>query len=127
MHHNPIPTYLGPLDQIRLLDDARFRQVIGANAAKIRHIFFCHCHLPIAGSTAGVPTTSLRGTNHAWIQVFSLAFDEGDALGFGKIQRAQHRGLRYVTVHMVEYGYSGGIRAEGRPTTPTWDRRSMKR
>ena len=126
MHHNPIPTHLGPLDQIRLLDDVAFRSLIAKHAHKIRHIFFGHCHLPIAGSTAGVPTTSLRGTNHAGIQVFSearklCASDLPEAYGVAFIAPD------YVTVHMVEYGYGGDIRTEGSPNYADWDRASMKR
>ena len=71
MHHNPMPTHLGPMDQIRLLDDAAFRQIVGRHRDKIRHIFFGHCHLPLGGSVAGIPATSLRGTNHASYPLFS--------------------------------------------------------
>ncbi len=43
------------MDQIRLLDDAAFRQLIARHKDRIRHVFFGHCHLPLAGSVAGVP------------------------------------------------------------------------
>lgn len=126
MHHNPIPTHIGPVDEIRLLDDLAFREVIRRHAAKIRHIFFGHCHMPIAGSTAGVPTTSLRGTNHAGIPIFSeprmlCASDLPEAYGVAFVERD------YVTVHMVEYGYEGEVRAEGSPDYSDWDRASMRR
>jgi 3',5'-cyclic-AMP phosphodiesterase len=39
MHHHPMPTHLGPMDQIRLLDDAAFRQIVGRHRDRIRHIF----------------------------------------------------------------------------------------
>ena len=126
MHHNPIPTHISPVDEIRLLDDVEFRQVIGRHTSKVRHIFFGHCHMPIAGSTAGVPTTSLRGTNHAGIPVFSeptllCASDLPESYGVAFIKPD------HVTVHMVEYGYTGEVRAEGSPNYADWDRASMQR
>jgi 3',5'-cyclic AMP phosphodiesterase CpdA len=71
MHHNPMPTHLRPLDRMRLLGDAAFRQIVGLNRDKIRHIFFGHCHLPLSGSVGGVPASSLRGTNHASFPLFA--------------------------------------------------------
>lgn len=126
MHHNPIPTHIGPVDEIKLLDDVPFRKLIGRHASKIRHIFFGHCHLPLAGSTAGVPTTSLRGTNHAGISVFSepkmlCASDLPEAYGVAFIKPD------HITIHMVEYGYNGAVRAEGSPDYANWNRASMQR
>ena len=126
MHHNPIPTHIGPVDEIRLLDDVPFRELVGRHSAKIRHIFFGHCHLPMAGSTAGVPTTSLRGTNHAGIPVFSepkmlCASDLPEAYGVAFIESD------YVTIHMVEYGYTGAVRPEGSPNYADWNRANMQR
>lgn len=126
MHHNPIPTHLAPMDTIRLLDDVPFRAIVKKHAAKIRHIFFGHCHLPLAGSTAGVPTTSLRGTNHAGIQKFAerkflTGSDLPQAFGVAFIEPD------YVTVHMIEFGYDGPIRTGGTPAYADWDRETMKR
>lgn len=126
MHHNPIPTHLAPLDQIRLLDDCAFRALIGRYRSKVRHIFFGHCHLPIAGSTAGVPTSSLRGTNHAGIAVFP----EQRLLSGSDLPEAYavaFIGSDYVTVHMIEFGYAGSIRIEGSPDHASWDRNAMQR
>ena len=126
MHHNPIPTHLVPMDQIRLLDDVAFRTLVSRHAGKIRHIFFGHCHMPLAGSTAGVPSTSLRGTNHASIANFAekqllSASDLPEAYGVAFI------GPDYVTVHMVEFGYAGPVRIEGSPDYAQWDRETMAR
>jgi 3',5'-cyclic AMP phosphodiesterase CpdA len=106
MHHNPIPTHLQPLDQIRLLDDHAFRAVVGSHRTKVRHIFFGHCHMPLAGSTNGVPTTSLRGTNHAGYALFRektliSGSDLPQSFGVAFVTAS------YVTVHMVEFGYEG--------------------
>jgi 3',5'-cyclic-AMP phosphodiesterase len=126
MHHHPMPTHLGPMDQIGLLDDAAFRQIVGRHRDKIRHIFFGHCHLPLGGSVAGVPTTSLRGTNHASYPLFSeklmlSASDLPESYGVAFV------GPDYVTVHMVEFGYQGAIRVEGSPDYAMWDRETMQR
>ena len=126
MHHNPMPTHLGPMDQIRLLDDAAFRQIVGRHRDKIRHVFFGHCHLPLGGSVAGVPATSLRGTNHASYPLFSeklmlSASDLPESYGVAFV------GPDYVTVHMVEFGYQGAIRTEGSPDFAMWDRETMQR
>lgn len=126
MHHNPIPTHLTPMDQIRLLDDRAFRRIIARHAGKVRHIFFGHCHLPLAGSTAGVPTTSLRGTNHASFALFS----EANLLSRSNLPESYgvaFVGPDYVTVHMVEFGYDGPIEIEGSPDYSAWNRETMAR
>jgi Icc protein len=126
MHHNPIPTHIRPVDTISLMDDANFRSIVARHARKVRHIFFGHCHLPISGSTAGVPTTSLRGTNHASI----VRFSEQDVLLGSDLPEAYgvvFAGADYVTVHMIEFGYSGAIRIEGRPDYSSWNRETMQR
>ncbi len=107
MHHNPMPTHLRtdgpdpPARRCRLPPtwSARHRD-------RIRHIFFGHCHLPLAGSVAGVPASSLRGTNHASYPLFSetkllSASDLPESYGVAFF------GEDYVTVHMVEFGYTG--------------------
>lgn len=126
MHHNPMPTHLLPLDQIRLLDDAAFRRLIARHRDRIRHVFFGHCHLPLAGSVAGVPVSSLRGTNHASYPLFSetrmlSASDLPESYG------VVFFGEDYVTVHMVEFGYTGPIRVEGSPEYQAWNRETMVR
>jgi hypothetical protein len=126
MHHNPIPTHIPPVDTIGLMNGAAFRSILARYARKVRHIFFGHCHLPISGSTAGVPTTSLRGTNHASI----VRFSERDVLLGSDLPEAYgvvFAGADYVTVHMVEFGYAGPVRVEGRPDYSDWNRETMKR
>jgi Icc protein len=126
MHHNPMPTHLEPMDRIRLLDDAAFRNIVGRYRDKIRHVFFGHCHLPLAGSVAGVPVSSLRGTNHASYPVFA----ETELLSASDLPEAYgvvFFGEDYVTVHMVEFGYAGPIRVEGSTDYKAWDRETMVR
>ena len=65
MHHNPVPTGIGLIDEITLLDHERFGEVIKKHTQKIAHIFHGHCHLPLCGSLHSVLFSAPRGTNHA--------------------------------------------------------------
>ncbi|MEL7467234.1 MAG: phosphodiesterase [Pseudomonadota bacterium] len=126
LHHNMIPTHIGPTDRIMLLDSARLGATIAPHRAKIRHIFFGHCHLPLSGSFHGIPVSAPRGTNHAgWAN-----FAESDLLSASDLPEAYSVIISdgpSVTVHMVEYGYDGDIRVEGSPDYAAWDRASMAR
>ncbi|MEO0810448.1 MAG: phosphodiesterase [Pseudomonadota bacterium] len=121
MHHNPIPTHIGPMDQIGLMDAKAFATVAAKHKDKIRHIFFGHCHLPLSGSVANIAVTGIRGTNHAGYPNFG----EKELLSASDLPESY--GVIFVssntvTVHMVEYGYSGDIRIEGSPDYAAWDR-----
>ncbi|MEO1492343.1 MAG: phosphodiesterase [Pseudomonadota bacterium] len=126
LHHNPVPTHLGPMDQIMLLDADRFGGVVARHRGKIRHIFFGHCHMPLNGSLHGVPVSAPRGTNHAgWAN-----FPEATMLSASDLPEAYAVILTSgasVTVHMVEYGYTGEIRVEGTPDYSAWTKETMAR
>lgn len=126
LHHNPMPTHLAALDEIGLREAAAFRALLGRHAGKIRHVFFGHCHLPFAGSVAGIPTTSLRGTNHAGFAAYAeTAMLTGSDLpeAYGVV----HLGPDYTSVITVEYGYTGATRIEGSPDYAAWNRADMQR
>lgn len=126
MHHNPVPTGIGPMDKIMLLDHELFGAVIRKHAATIRHIFHGHCHLPLSGSLHGVPFSAPRGTNHAgW-----PAYDAKRLLSSSDLPEAYAVILADETstmVCMVEYGYEGEIRSEGSPDYAEWDKLTMIR
>lgn len=126
MHHNPVPTHIGPTDQIMLLDADAFGQVVAKHRDKIAHIFFGHCHLPLAGSLYGVPFSAPRGTNHAgW-----PSFEETELLSASDLPESYaviFSNGPGVMVHMVEYGYTGEIKIEGSPDYSAWDRDSTER
>lgn len=126
MHHNPVPTHIGPTDQIMLRDHQEFGAVVANHRDKIAHIFFGHCHLPLSGSLFGVPVSAPRGTNHAgW-----AAFGETRFLAASDLPEAYaviFTDGPGVTVHMVEYGYTGDVRIEGSPDYSAWDRAGMVR
>ena len=74
---------------------------------------------------AGVPATSLRGTNHASYPLFSeklmlSASDLPESYGVAFV------GPDYVTVHMVEFGYPARSGPKDRRIT-MWDRETMQR
>lgn len=126
MHHNPIPTYVAPMDSIRLLDDGPFRALVGDHRDQIRHIFHGHCHLPMNGSIHGVPVSSIRGTNHAgWPHYGEKRLLSGAALpeAYGVVFIAPD----HLTAMMVEFGYAGEIISEASPDYASWDREAMAR
>ena len=126
MHHNPIPTHVGPTDQIMLLDAEAFGSVIAAHRERIAHIFFGHCHQPLSGSFHGVPVSAPRGTNHAgWAD-----FEATELLAGSDLPEAYAVIIAEgpsVTVHMVEFGYRGPFRIEGSPDYADWHRETMVR
>ncbi|MEO0960697.1 MAG: metallophosphoesterase, partial [Pseudomonadota bacterium] len=126
LHHNPMPTHLAPMDEIMLLDHVRLGSVIERYRRKIAHIFHGHCHLPLSGSFRGVPVSAPRGTNHAgWPNFGEKGLLSGSDLPEAYTVIFADEGS--VTVHMVEYGYTGEIRVEGSPDYATWDKATMQR
>jgi len=126
MHHNPVPTGIGPTDTIMLLDHESFGDVIKKYAAKIRHIFHGHCHLPLCGSLHGVPFSAPRGTNHAgWPAYGAERLLSGSDLpeAYAVILTDE----KSTMVCMVEYGYEGEVRHEGSPDYADWDKLTMIR
>ncbi|KWV60161.1 3',5'-cyclic-nucleotide phosphodiesterase [Bradyrhizobium macuxiense] len=126
MHHNPVPTYIAPLDHIMLRDSDTFGAVIATHRQHIAHIFFGHCHLPLSGSLYGVPVSGSRGTNHAGWADFTerhmlLGSDLPQAYAVIVANGAT------VTVQMVEFGYRGERRIEGSPDYDAWNRTTMVR
>ena len=125
MHHNPIPTHIGPTDQIMLLDTGNFGAVVAKHREKIAHIFFGHCHMPLAGSFYGVPTSAPRGTNHAGFP----NYEETELLTASDLPEAYAVIIAdgpSVTVIMVEYGYDGELRIEGSPDYAAWDKATAR-
>lgn len=126
MHHNPVPTHVAPIDQMMLHDAEAFGAIVAAHRQRLAHIFFGHCHLPLAGSLHGVPVSSPRGTNHAGWADFTetrmlLASDLPESYAVIIAAGAA------ITVQMVEFGYRGERRIEASPDYATWDRSTMKR
>lgn len=126
MHHNPVPTGQGPIDSIMLENADVFGDVVKRHSAKIRHIFFGHCHLPLCGSLHGVPISAPRGTNHA----AAFNFAEPNMLSGSNLPEAY--ALIWATDHsimvdMIEFGYDGPYFAENTPAYDGWNRETMKR
>jgi 3',5'-cyclic AMP phosphodiesterase CpdA len=64
IHHPPFGVGIPPMDRISLLDAGPLREALVPHAKRIRHLFFGHLHRPLAGSWMGIPTSTIRGTNH---------------------------------------------------------------
>lgn len=126
MHHNPVPLNIAPMDKIMLLDAERFAAVVAPHAAKIRHIFHGHCHLPLCGSLYGIPFSAPRGTNHAgWPDFANKDFLAGADLP--EAYAVIYADAAHTMVHMVEYGFDGEIRSGGSPDYAEWDKLTMVR
>lgn len=108
MHHPPMRVHSRPLDMIGLKDEALFRGVIEGHRDHIRHIFFGHCHLSLAGSYLGIPFSSLRGTNHqSWVD-----FDEPELLTSADLTPAYGVVIiqqECVVCHSIDFTYDGEI------------------
>ena len=112
LHHHPIKTGVPATDSIMLEEADSLLSALQPYKEKITFIFHGHCHMNLSGSIAGIPFFSPRGTNHAsWPnflepkflstsnlnEVYAIIEFEGDS----------------VTVHPVEFGYSGPIKTDG--------------
>lgn len=121
IHHHPIPTHIVPMDRVILRDAEAFGAVVAEHRDKIAHIFFGHCHMPLAGSFHGVPVSAPRGTNHALFADFLekerlLSSDLPESYAVITVEGPS------VTVLMQEFGYRGEVRAGGAPYNPARDR-----
>ncbi|SLN19508.1 3',5'-cyclic adenosine monophosphate phosphodiesterase CpdA [Pseudoruegeria aquimaris] len=126
LHHNPVPTGIGPMDEIMLLDADRLADAIARHKGKIAHIFHGHCHIPLSGHFRGIPFSAPRGTNHAGWPNFGaerLLAASDLPQSYGVILVAPEGTM----VHMIEFGYQGEIREEGSPHYADWDRATMVR
>lgn len=126
MHHNPVPLHIDSMDQIMLLDAARFGDTVRRFAGKIRHIFHGHCHLPLSGSLHGIPFSAPRGTNHAGWADFSNSNELADA-DLPESYAVIFAEPEHTMVHMVEYGFNGAIRSGGSPDYADWNKETMIR
>ena len=108
MHHPPMRVHCHPLDMIGLLDEVPFRGLLEDHRDHVRHIFFGHCHLQLAGSYLGIPFSSLRSTNHqSWPDFrereLLTSADLTPAYGLIFIERDS------VVVHSIDFTYEGEI------------------
>ncbi len=122
MHHPPFDVGIAALDRIGLRQAAAFKDVVARHAAKIRHLFYGHLHRPISGSWLGIPTSTLRGTNHqVWLD---LRQDSADTL-FSHEEPAYAVVLvddERVVVHSHDYLYDRGIYASTIDESPEAER-----
>lgn len=106
LHHPPFDIGIKGMDVLRLLEGAGELRRLLAGHGRVRHLFFGHVHRPIAGSWAGIPVSTLFGTNHqvtltltGETEVFGTL--EPPAIGVVLIDADS------VLVHMEGYDYAG--------------------
>lgn len=64
MHHAPFHVGIPCLDRLGMGADGDALGEVVAPYRNIRHLFYGHVHRPICGSWRGIPTSTMRGTNH---------------------------------------------------------------
>lgn len=64
IHHPPFGVGIPAMDRISLRDPVHLHEALSPFGGRIRHLFFGHLHRPLAGSWLGIPTSTVRGTNH---------------------------------------------------------------
>jgi 3',5'-cyclic-AMP phosphodiesterase len=70
MHHPPFAVGVHAMDEIALVERARFAEVLKPHRGRIRHLFFGHVHRPISGTWNDIPFSTLRGTSHqVWLDL----------------------------------------------------------
>lgn len=112
MHHHPAPVHLDPIDAIGLVHGSAFHQILTEHRDRIRHIFFGHCHITLAGSVCGVPISGMRSLLHqCWPD-----FSHDRPLCFAPLSPAY--GVVFVTelgvtVHSLDFAYDGPIEQAG--------------
>jgi 3',5'-cyclic-AMP phosphodiesterase len=64
IHHPPFGVGIPSMDRISLREPGPLREALLPHSNRIRHLFFGHLHRPLSGSWMGIPTSTVRGTNH---------------------------------------------------------------
>ena len=103
----------------------RFPRIVGRHRERIRHIFFGHCHLPLAGSLPGCRSRRCAAPTTPAIRRFRRR--NAECLRPAGILRrgVLRRGLRHRPHGGVRL--RGPIRIEGSPDYKAWDRETMAR
>jgi len=106
LHHPPFDIGIRGMDILRLLEGADELRRLLRTHGRVRHLFFGHVHRPIAGSWAGIPVSTLFGTNHQVALTLTDTTDvfgtlEPPAIGVVLID------VDTVMVHMQSYSYAG--------------------
>lgn len=63
VHHPPFSVGIRRMDENALRQPERLAAVLDGRH-NIKHLFYGHLHRPIAGSWRGIPTSTMRATNH---------------------------------------------------------------
>jgi hypothetical protein len=71
LHHPPIHTFVPAFDRDGLAGRDALAAMLARQAGKVRALFFGHCHLPLAGTVAGIPAVCVPSLFHQSRPVFA--------------------------------------------------------
>lgn len=102
LHHNPVNTGVMAIDILGLVQKKEFAAILRAYRDTVRHIFFGHLHIDLAGSIEGIPFTAANSTSHpSWPH-----FDGHLAYGHGPFEPSYNLALVQndsIVVHTIQY------------------------
>lgn len=102
LHHNPVNTGVLAIDILGLVQKKEFAAILRQNRDTVRHVFFGHCHIDLAGSIEGIPFTAANSTSHpSWPH-----FDGALAYGHGPLEPSYNLALVQkdnIVVHTIQY------------------------
>ena len=112
LHHPPLPTALPAFDAIGLRGADRFAAVLERHRSRVCQVFFGHCHMSVAGNLAGVPVCGVKSLLYQALPNFD---DDRflDAPGLTSAYSVAVVDERHVTVHVIEFEYSGAVVESG--------------
>jgi Icc protein len=102
LHHNPVNTGVMAIDILGLVQKKEFAAILRAHRDTVRHVFFGHCHIDLAGSIEGIAFTAANSTSHpSWPH-----FDGQLAYGHGPFEPSYNLALVQkdnIVVHTIQY------------------------
>ena len=110
MHHHPTDIGVPNTDEIGLVEENRFHNILDKFSDTIRHIFFGHAHFILSGSIGSIPFSAPRSTSHPSVPEF---YDPTICL-YGGIQPTYNVcliGEKSVVIHSIEFLIDDQIKA----------------
>lgn len=101
MHHPPLALHLPKQDEIKLVDDTAFLDMIDRQG-NVQHLFIGHVHRPTCGTIKGIPFATLGAVS------FQAPAPEPawDWDGFVPAQEGPHYGVLYIEAGDVTLQYT---------------------
>ncbi|WP_299472445.1 metallophosphoesterase [uncultured Roseibium sp.] len=103
LHHNPMTVHVANADQLGIVQEVEFQQILEDYESVIRHIFFGHCHFSLSGSVCGIPVSAPRSTSHPNWPDFS---GNKDRVGYGGMAANYNVAFldeRTTVIHSIDF------------------------